>query len=198
MYKRCGMKEMWSLSHFSALLLQMTFARMVKNPPAMRDTWVRSLGWEDALEEDMATYPSILTWRIPCTEEPGYIRSMGSQRVRHSWLIFSSLQFTSLLQQITLGETGRTPSEAKGRFVFRHERLEFSGQACLEGESSEVRVLKLCFKVIVCAASIETPPSAPMMEGPWGGRAGVPDAELPAIFSQWARGVLAPLNNDAW
>ena len=86
--------------------------------------------------------------------------------------------------------------------MFRHERLEFSGQACLsssiEGESPEVRVLKLCFKAIVCAASIETPPSAPMMERAWGGeRAGVPDAELPAIFSQWARGVLAPLNNDA-
>ena len=58
--------------------------------------------------------------------------------------------------------------------MFRHERLEFSGQACLsssiEGESPEVRVLKLCFKAIVCAASIETPPSAPMMERAWGGK----------------------------
>ena len=71
--------------------------------------------------------------------------------------------------QINLGKTGRTPSRAKGRFVFRHERLEFSGQACLfssiEGESSQVQVLKLCFKATVCAASTETPPSAPMMEG---------------------------------
>jgi len=46
-------------------------AQMVKNPPAMWETWVRSLGWEDPLEEDMATHSSILAWRIPWTEEPG-------------------------------------------------------------------------------------------------------------------------------
>ena len=46
-------------------------AQMVKNPPAMWETWVRSLGWEDPLEEGMATHSSILAWRIPWTEEPG-------------------------------------------------------------------------------------------------------------------------------
>ena len=56
---------------------------MIKNPPAMRETWVRSLGWEDPLEEGMATYSSILAWRIPWTEEPGGPPSMGSQRVGH-------------------------------------------------------------------------------------------------------------------
>ena len=56
---------------------------MVKNPPAMRETWVQSLGREDALEEDMATHPSILAWRIPWTEEAGGLQSMGSQRVGH-------------------------------------------------------------------------------------------------------------------
>ena len=45
--------------------------------------WVHSLGWEDPLEEKMATHCSILTWRIPWTEEPGGLQSMGSQRVRH-------------------------------------------------------------------------------------------------------------------
>ena len=45
--------------------------------------WVRSLGWEDALEEDMETYSSILAWRIPWTEEPGRLQSTGSQRIRH-------------------------------------------------------------------------------------------------------------------
>ena len=54
---------------------------MVKNPPAMRETWVRSLGWEDALEEGMATHSSILAWRIPWTEEPAGLQSMGSRRV---------------------------------------------------------------------------------------------------------------------
>ena len=45
--------------------------------------WVQSLGWEDFLEEEMATHSSILAWRIPWTEEPGGLQSMGSQRVRH-------------------------------------------------------------------------------------------------------------------
>ena len=58
-------------------------AQTVKNPPAMRETWVQSLSWEDALEEGMATYCSILAWRIPWTEEPGGIQSMGLQGVEH-------------------------------------------------------------------------------------------------------------------
>ena len=55
---------------------------MVKNLPAMQDTWVRSLSWEDPLEEGMATRFNVLAWRIPWTEEPGRLQSMGSQRVR--------------------------------------------------------------------------------------------------------------------
>ena len=58
-------------------------AEMVKNPLAMRETWVQSLGWGDPLEEGMATYSSILVWRIPWTEGPGRRQSMGLQRVRH-------------------------------------------------------------------------------------------------------------------
>ena len=58
-------------------------AQMVKNPPAVWKTWVRSLGWEDPLEEEMATHCSILARKIPWTEEPGRLQSMGSQRVRH-------------------------------------------------------------------------------------------------------------------
>ena len=46
---------------------------MVKNLPAMQDTWVQSLGWEDTLEKEMATHSSILAWRIPWTEEPGLV-----------------------------------------------------------------------------------------------------------------------------
>ena len=55
----------------------------VNNPPAMQETGVRSLGQEDALEKGMATRSSILAWRIPRTEEPGGLQSMGSQRVGH-------------------------------------------------------------------------------------------------------------------
>ena len=55
----------------------------VKNPPAMQETQVQSLGQEDPLEKEIATYSSILAWKIPWTEEPGGLQSMASQRVRH-------------------------------------------------------------------------------------------------------------------
>ena len=58
-------------------------AQLVKNPPAMSETWVRSLGPEDPLEKEMATHSSILAWRIPWTEEPGGLQSTGSERVGH-------------------------------------------------------------------------------------------------------------------
>ena len=57
----------------------------VKNMPAMWETWVWSLSQEDPLEKGMATHSSILTWRIPWTEEPGWLQSTGSQRVGHNW-----------------------------------------------------------------------------------------------------------------
>ena len=56
---------------------------MVKNLPAVQDTQVQFLSWEDPLEEDMATHSSILVWRIPGTERPGRLQSMGLQRVTH-------------------------------------------------------------------------------------------------------------------
>ena len=58
-------------------------AQIIKNPPAMQETWVRSLGWEDLLEKGTATHSGILAWRIPWTEEPDGLQSMGSQRVGH-------------------------------------------------------------------------------------------------------------------
>ena len=57
-------------------------AQTVKNLPAMQEIQVQSLGWEDPLEKGMATHPRILAWRIPWTEEPVVLQSMGSQRVR--------------------------------------------------------------------------------------------------------------------
>ena len=59
-------------------------AQMVKNLPAMQETQVQSLGQGDSLEKGMATHPSILAWRILWREEPGRLRSIGSQRVRHN------------------------------------------------------------------------------------------------------------------
>ena len=66
-------------------------AQTVKRLPTMLETWVQSLGQEDLLEKEMATQSSILAWKIPWTEEPGRLQSMGSQRVRHNWA--TSLHF---------------------------------------------------------------------------------------------------------
>ena len=57
-------------------------AQMVKNSPAVRETWVPSLGWQDPLEKGMATHSSILAWRIPWTEEPGGLQSIGVAKSR--------------------------------------------------------------------------------------------------------------------
>ena len=66
---------------------------MVENLPAVQKTWVRSLGQEDPLEKGMATHSSILAWRIPWTEKPGQLQSMGLQRVKQDCATNS---FTSL------------------------------------------------------------------------------------------------------
>ena len=60
-------------------------AQRVKNLPTVQETWVWSLAWEDPLEKGMATHSGIVAWRIPWTEEPGGLQSMGSQKVRHNW-----------------------------------------------------------------------------------------------------------------
>ena len=85
-------------------------AQTVKCLPAVRETRVRSLGWEDPLEKEMATHSSNLAWKIPWTEEPGGLQSMGSQRVGHDWA--TSLQ---ICQQIW--KTQQWPQDWK-RSVF--------------------------------------------------------------------------------
>ena len=69
-----SLKELWTS----------LVAQMVKRLSTMRETWVRSLGREDPLEKEMAIYSSTIAWKIPWTEEPGRVQSMGSQRVRHN------------------------------------------------------------------------------------------------------------------
>ena len=66
------------LGHMASLVTQ-----MVKCLPAVQETGVQSLGWEDPLEKGMTTHSSILAWRIPWMEEPGGLQSIGSQRLRH-------------------------------------------------------------------------------------------------------------------
>ena len=87
-------------------------AQTVKNLPAMRETWVWSLAWEDPLEEGMATHSSVLAWRSPWTEEPGGLQSMELQRLRHDWVtkhstsqwahLFKTVECTKIHQEWTL------------------------------------------------------------------------------------------------
>ena len=71
-------------------------AQMVKHLPIMWETRVQSLGWEDPLEKEMATHSSTLAWKIPWTEEPGRLQSVGSQRVEHDWVTSLTLCAKSL------------------------------------------------------------------------------------------------------
>jgi len=95
--------------------------QMVKNPPAIWETWVQSLGQEDLLEKGMATHSSILAWRIPWTEESGKLQSTGLKRVRHDWVIdtlpnrdneyvWGGADFESLLQLSHLIALSLSPS----------------------------------------------------------------------------------------
>ena len=68
-------------------------AQAVRRLPAIWETWVQSLGWEHPLEKEMATHSSILAWRIPWTEEPGGLQSVGLQRVGHDWVTSFSSKF---------------------------------------------------------------------------------------------------------
>ena len=73
------------MNSYSLLIRASVVAQLVKNLTAMQKIQVQSLGWEDPLKEEMATHPSILAWRIPWTEEPGGLQSMGLQRVGDNW-----------------------------------------------------------------------------------------------------------------
>ena len=89
--------------------------QMVKNLPVMPDTRVQSLGGEDALEKEMATCSSILAWRIPWTEEPGRLQSMGSQRVRHDWATSLSLSLPRVGTGLALGTPQWAPCPQETR-----------------------------------------------------------------------------------
>ena len=85
------------VNEISALIKETSLVALrVKRLPATRETWVRSLGWEDPLEKVMATHSSTLAWKIPGTEKPGRLHSMGSQRVGHDWATSLSLWKSSL------------------------------------------------------------------------------------------------------
>ena len=84
-----GMKRPFttlSRLNWASLVAQMVKSHLIKNLPAIQETWVQSPGWEDSLEEDMTTHSSILAWSILWTKKPGGLQSMGSQKVGHNWV----------------------------------------------------------------------------------------------------------------
>ena len=95
MFNLCQFTYSLEINTFSSFILGASLvAQTVKSLSAMWETWVRSLGGEDPLEKEMAAHSSTLAWRIPWTEEPGGLWSMGSQRVRHNWATNCVLYFT--------------------------------------------------------------------------------------------------------
>ena len=111
-------------------------AQTLKNPPAMQGTWIQSLGWEEIpwrkkpLEKGTAIHSSILAWRIPWTEEPGRLQSMGLQRVGGDWATFTlytaffffSVRLTSFniisSKSIHVATNGKTSFFSYGWVVF--------------------------------------------------------------------------------
>ena len=91
-------------------------AQMVKHLHTTRETWVRSLGWEDPLEKEMATHSSIHAWKIPWTKEPGGLQSMGSQRVGHDWV-------TSLTHSLKITANGDCSHEIKRRLLLGRKSM---------------------------------------------------------------------------
>ena len=98
-------------------------AQMVKCLPTMWETWVRSLGQEDPLEQEMATHSSTLAWKIPWMEEPGRLQSMGLQRVGHDWV--TSLHFTNAGDVGSVPGLGRFPGKRSG-YLLQYTCLENS------------------------------------------------------------------------
>ena len=133
---------------------------MVKNSSALWETWVRSLGWEDTLEEEMANHSSILAWRIPMKEEPGRLQPMGSQRVRHDWATKHSKGLTCL----DAGER-LAPEQQKGLGGWERRRENLRNEAvgcnldpflCSFLDADECQFLSNNFWSLDCASSYET------------------------------------------
>ena len=89
----------WNINICHSYFRGNLMAQTVKHLPTVWETWVQFLGQEDLLEKEMATQSSILAWKIPCTEEPGRLQSMGSQRVRYDWA--TSLHFSVTLNNLS-------------------------------------------------------------------------------------------------
>ena len=127
-------------------------AQTVKNLPAMRETWVRSLGQEDPLEKGMATHSSILAWRIPCTEETGRLQSMGLQRVGHHWSTFT-FTFTLHFNLLSWSPSCNPTMAAVLSPVYSTVKLQSKIGLCPVGSGELLKLLgKVCLRHIILAS----------------------------------------------
>ena len=105
-------------------------AHMVKNSPAMQETWVWFLGQKDALKKQKATHSSIFAWRIPWTEEFGRLQFTGSQRVRHDWTtnIYIYIFFSLFLSIYKIVRTSLIAQLVKNLSAMQETLFRFQGQ----------------------------------------------------------------------
>ena len=112
-------------------------AQTVKNLPAVQEIWVQSLGQEDPLEKEMATNSTVLTWRIPGTEEPGRLPSMGPHRVRHDWSNFVAAADHYIYY------CGQESLRRNGVAIMVNKRVR---NAVLGGNLKNDRMISVCFQ----------------------------------------------------
>ena len=110
MFIHCHPHVAISRQHFAEFITISWLAQTVKHLPAVRKTWVQSLGWEDPLEKEMATHSSTLAWKVPWTEEPGGLQPMGSQRVGHHWMSSLSLFMAHMVKNLPAVQETWIPS----------------------------------------------------------------------------------------
>ena len=117
----------WYTHPYAIAVWTSQVAQTVKNPPTMPETqeiWAWSLGWEDPLEEEIATQSSILAWRIPWAEEPGGLQFIGSQRVGHNWS-FCAHMLTCVCIHINRDEWEIGDKWNRKRFALSYTKIAF-------------------------------------------------------------------------
>ena len=112
---------------------------------AMQESWAWSLDWEDHLEKEMATHSNVLAWKIPWTEEPGRLQSMGSRRVGHDWTTSLSL-FTFMHWK---RKWQPTPVLSPGKFHGRRSLVDYSPWVCKELDKTEQLTVSLSWVLYI-------------------------------------------------
>ena len=156
-------------------------AQRVKRLPTMRETQVRSLGQEDPLEKEMTTHSSTLAWKIPWTEKPGRLQSMGSQRVGHDWATF--LPFLSFPSSLTTANPALCSGEAG---------LNSSAHTLLFQPESTLFFSQLLLKWLVWAYHFLTLEAQPMPHSLWS------PVHLPLLWTSLRPIVLFVPGFDLW